>query len=190
MKFIGQILITSVTRLDEMISTLWGFVIAFGIGMFNFFAGYKVALLVVLASIIFDGIWGVAAARKQGKFALSELMRDTLKKIGAYGTALVMVMLIENLAFGSHEMTSNEGTHSRFIVDIVATIVAAVEFWSICGNILIVHPNAVFFRLLKLPLIGEIARKLKISEDEVKEIFDNQEKANNNNGSSGNNLTA
>ena len=99
-------------------------------------------------------------------------------------------MLIENLAFGSHEMMSNEGAHSRFIVDIVATIVAAVEFWSICGNILIVHPNAVFFRLLKMPLIGEIARKLKISEDEVKEIFDNQEKANNNNGSSGNNLTA
>lgn len=190
MKFITQILVTSIYRLDEMISTMWGFVIASLIGMLNFFAGYKVALLVVLASIIFDGIWGVAAARKQNKFALSELMRDTLKKIGAYGTALVMVMLIENLAFGSHEMTSSEGTHSRFIVDIVATIVAAVEFWSICGNILIVHPNAVFFRLLKMPLIGEIARKLKISEDEVKEIFDNQEKANNNNGSSGNNLTA
>lgn len=188
MGFISQILGSVVHRLDEMISTLWGFVIACAIGLFNFFAGYKVALVVVLTAVIFDGIWGIAAARKQNKFALSELMRDTLKKVGAYGTALVMVMLIENLAFGSHQMMSNEGAHSRFIVDIVATIVAAVEFWSICGNILIVHPNAVFFRLLKLPLIGEIARKLKISEDEVKEIFDKQEKENNE--SSGNNLTA
>lgn len=190
MKFIAQILLTSINRLDEMISTIWGFFIACCIGMINFLAGYKIALLVVFVAILLDGIWGIAAARKQGKFALSELMRDTLKKIGAYGSALVMVMLIENLAFGSHEMLSTEGANSRFIVDIVATIIAAVEFWSICGNILIVHPNAVFFRLLKLPLIGEIARKLKISEDEVKEIFDNQKQANNNNGSSGNNLTA
>ena len=176
MGFIPQILSNLIHRLDEMISTLWGFVIAFAIGIMNFFAGYKVALLVVLMAIIFDGIWGIFAAHKRGEFAISELMRDTLKKISAYGTALVMVMLIENLAFGSHEVASNEGTHSRFIVDIVATIISAVEFWSICGNILIVYPNAVFFRLLKLPLVGEIARKLKVSEDKVKEIFEEQER--------------
>ncbi|MBE6319694.1 MAG: hypothetical protein E7075_01885 [Bacteroidales bacterium] len=176
MSFIPQILGSVVHRLDEMISTLWGFVIACAIGLFNFFAGYKVALVVVLTAVIFDGIWGIAAARKQNKFALSELMRDTLKKVGAYGTALVMVMLIENLAFGSHQVASNEGTNTRFVVDIVATVISAVEFWSICGNILIVYPNAVFFRLLKSPLIGEIARKLKMSEDQVKEIFDEQDK--------------
>lgn len=176
MGFISQILVSMIHRLDEMISTLWGFVIAFAIGLFNFFAGYKVALVVVLMAVIFDGIWGIAAARKQNKFALSELMRDTLKKVGAYGTALVMVMLIENLAFGSHQVASNEGTHTRFVVDVVATVIAAVEFWSICGNILIVYPNAVFFRLLKFPLVGEIARKLKMSEDEVKEIFEEQDR--------------
>ena len=176
MGFISQILVSMIHRLDEMISTLWGFVIALAIGLFNFFAGYKVALVVVLMAVIFDGIWGIAAARKQNKFALSELMRDTLKKVGAYGTALVMVMLIENLAFGSHQVASNEGTHTRFVVDVVATVIAAVEFWSICGNILIVYPNAVFFRLLKFPLVGEIARKLKMSEDEVKEIFEEQDR--------------
>lgn len=176
MGFISQILGSVVHRLDEMISTLWGFVIACAIGLFNFFAGYKVALIVVLMAILFDMIWGVAAARKRGKFMRSELLRDTVNKVAAYATALVMVMLIENLAFGSHEMMSNEGTHSRFIVDIVATVIAAVEFWSICGNILIVYPNAVFFRLLKSPLIGEIARKLKMSEDQVKEIFEEQDK--------------
>lgn len=176
MSFIPQILGSVVHRLDEMISTLWGFVIACAIGLFNFFAGYKVALVVVLTAVIFDGIWGIAAARKQNKFALSELMRDTLKKVGAYGTALVMVMLIENLAFGSHQIESCEGTSTRFIVDVVATVIAAVEFWSICGNILIIYPNAVFFRLLKFPLIGEIARKLKMSEDDVRKAFEEQDK--------------
>lgn len=176
MGFIPQILLTTIHRLDEMMSTIWGFVIACAIAMLNFFAGYRIALLVVFVAILFDGIWGIAAASKQGKFALSELMRDTLKKIGAYGTALVMVMMIENLAFGSHQVDSNEGTDTRFIVDVVATVISAVEFWSICGNILIVYPNAVFFRLLKSPLIGEIARKLKMSEEEVKEIFNDKKK--------------
>lgn len=145
--------------------------------MFNFFAGYKIALSVVLAAIIFDGIWGVAAARKTGKFILSELGKDTLKKIGAYGTALVMVILIENLAFGSHQIISDEGANTRFIVDIVATLIAAVEFWSICGNILIIYPNAIFFRLLKPTLIGEIARKMKLSEEKAKEMFEEEQKS-------------
>ena len=76
----------------------------------------------------------------------------------------------------NHQVLSNQGANTRYLVDIVATIIAAVEFWSICGNILIVYPNAVFFRLLKMPLIGEIARKLKVSEDEVKQIFNEQNK--------------
>ena len=90
MGFISQILGSVVHRLDEMISTLWGFVIACAIGLFNFFAGYKVALIVVLMAILFDMIWGVAAARKRGKFMRSELLRDTVNKVAAYATALVM----------------------------------------------------------------------------------------------------
>ncbi len=177
MSFIPQILITVIHRLDNMFNTISGLLITMALGIFNFFAGYKVALGVVLAAIIFDGIWGVAAARKSGKFILSELGKDTLKKIGAYGTALVMVMLIENLAFGSHQIISNEGANTRFIVDIVATLIAAVEFWSICGNILIIYPNAIFFRLLKPTLIGEIARKMKLSEEKAKEMFEEEKKS-------------
>lgn len=177
MGFILQILSTTVNRFERIISTAWGLLLTCVIGIFNFFAGYKVALGVVLAAIIFDGIWGVAAARKSGKFILSELGKDTLKKIGAYGTALVMVMLIENLAFGSHQIISNEGANTRFIVDIVATLIAAVEFWSICGNILIIYPNAIFFRLLKPTLIGEIARKMKLSEEKAKEMFEEEKKS-------------
>ena len=177
MSFIPQILITVIHRLDNMFNTISGLLITMALGIFNFFAGYKVALGVVLAAIIFDGIWGVAAARKTGKFILSELGKDTLKKIGAYGTALVMVILIENLAFGSHQIISDEGANTRFIVDIVATLIAAVEFWSICGNILIIYPNSIFFRLLKPTLIGEIARKMKLSEEKAKEMFEEEQKS-------------
>lgn len=176
MGFIAQHLTILAERLNAMTNTASGFIVTCLIAIFNFFAGYKIAIIVVVSAIMFDMIWGVAAARKRGKFMRSELLRDTVNKVAAYATALVMVMLIENLAFGSHEITNAEGAHTRFLVDIVATIIAAVEFWSICGNILIVRPNAVFFRLLKLPLTGEIARKLKVSEDEVKDILKEQTK--------------
>ena len=82
MGFILQILSTTINRLEGIISTAWGILFTCIIGMFNFFAGYKIALSVVLAAIIFDGIWGVAAARKTGKFILSELGKDTLKTWG------------------------------------------------------------------------------------------------------------
>lgn len=173
---ITNILNNLVDRIGNVLNNTGGLLITCLIAIMNFLAGYKIAIIVVLSAIFFDMVWGVAAARKRGQFVKSELLRDTLNKIGAYGTAIVMVMLIENLAFGSHEIMSNEGAHSRFIVDIVATLIAAVEFWSICGNILIVHPNAVFFRLLKSPLIGEIARKLKMSEQDVKEMLEQNKK--------------
>lgn len=172
MRFIITILTTAIERFDAMISTFAGFLLTMAIGVFNFFVGYKVALLVVFAAVFLDMVWGIAAARKQGRFTCSELARDTFSKIGAYGTALVMTILIENLIMGSHAMGSEEGTYVRWAVDIVASIIAAVEAWSICGNILIVRPNLPFFKLIRNPLVGEIARKLHISEDEVKEVFE------------------
>lgn len=173
MRFIVTILTTAIERFDAMISTFAGFLLTVAIAVFNFFVGYKVALLVVFAAVFLDMVWGIAAARKQGWFTCSELARDTFSKIGAYGTALVMTILIENLIMGSHAMGSEEGTYVRFAVDIVASIIASVEAWSICGNILIVRPNLPFFKLIRNPLVGEIARKLHISEDEVKEVFEN-----------------
>lgn len=178
MNHITTILITLITRFHSMIQSLSGLIITTCIATVNLFAGYKAAIAVTFTAILFDAIWGIAAARKQHKFILSELAKETIKKIGAYGTAIVMIILIENLAFGSHQIHNNHPANTRYLVDIVATCITAVEFWSICGNILIIYPNAIFFRLLKMPLIGEIARKLKISEEEVKKAFTQQNKNN------------
>jgi hypothetical protein len=52
--------------------------------------------------------------------------------------------------------------------------------WSISGHILIRFPNLLFFRLFRPALVGEIARKLQMSEEEVKEMFNENEKRNGN----------
>ena len=174
-----SILCATVVRLDSIMASFAGFVMSVVICCVNFLAGYKFAISVVLFSVVMDMIWGIAAAKSKGKYTRSELMRDTINKVGAYASALVMVMFIENLIAGSHQIGVEDGATVRWGVDIVASIISIVEAWSVCGNILIVWPNAVFFRIIRMPLIGEIARKLNVSEDEVKEIFNEQDKKNN-----------
>lgn len=124
------------------------------------------ALIAVLVCIILDAIWGITAAIKRGSYARSELMRDTLSKAGAYGSGLLMFMLIEALI----------GVGWTYGTDTLAAVICITELWSMSANILIVNPRVPFFRMLNKALTGEIARKLGISEDEVKVTFDEMAK--------------
>ena len=132
----------------------------------NFFAGYKLAFIGVLTCIFIDMFVGIWSAIKQQKYAKSELMRDTFSKIFIYCGAMVMTVFMEKLF----------NMDSIILTNIVAAIICATELWSIAGNALIINPRLHFFKVLKPALIGEIARKLHITEDEVKEAFIEEEK--------------
>lgn len=168
-----HVILTAVERFESMVSTIWGLICAMFVAIFEFLLGYKFAILVVFIAILLDMFWGIAAARAQGKYTRSELMRDTITKISAYGSVIIVVALLENLILGSHTIGNEEGASVRFGVDIVAFIISCIELWSMGGNILIVHPNAKFFKLMRMSLVGEIARKLNRPEEEVKEVFKN-----------------
>lgn len=172
MKSIYGVILTTIERFDSMISTFWGFVCALGIAIFEFLLGYKAAIGVVFAAVLMDMFWGIAAARSQGKYTRSELMRDTITKISGYGAALLLTALIENLIMGSHTIGIEEGAEVRWAVDVIAFIISCIEFWSMSGNILIVHPNFIFFKIIRMSLVGEIARKLNMNEDDVKDVFE------------------
>ena len=172
MKSVLGVILTMLERFDNMISTSWGFLCAVGIAVLEFVLGYKVAISVVFVAIVLDMFWGIAAALKQKKFLRSELMRDTITKVCAYGAALLMTAMLENLIAGSHTIGSEEGANTRWAVDVVAFIISCTEFWSISGNVLIVKPNSVFFRLIRMSLIDEIASKLGMQKEDVKEVFE------------------
>ena len=171
MKSIYDVISAIIERFDSMISTLGGFICAVLIALFEFLAGYKVAIGVVFAAVLLDMVWGIAAARAQKRYTRSELMRDTITKISAYGAAILMTALMENLIAGSHTIGNNEGAGMRWAVDIVAFVISCVEIWSMSGNILIVRPNSVFFKIIRMSLVGEIARKMNVPEEEVKKVF-------------------
>lgn len=172
MKNLYGLILTALTRFDNMISTFWGFVCALGIAVFDFFMGYKVAIGVVFVAVLLDMVWGIAAARSQGKYTRSELMRDTITKISGYGAAIILTALLENLIMGSHTIGVEEGAEVRWAVDVIAFVISCIEFWSMSGNILIVDPNFILFKLIRMSLVGEIARKLNMKEDDVKDVFE------------------
>ena len=124
-------------------------------------SGYEGRMFLILFCVIVDTYWGICNALCAGRFVLSDLLRNTINKILAYMSVFFVLLGIEKV----------EGMESELCTTIVVGLIAATELWSISGNILIRYPNLLFFRLLKPALIGEIARKLHVDEQQVEDIL-------------------
>ena len=131
-------------------------------------SGYEGMIFLLLFVVVVDALWGIANAVKAGKFVLSDLMRNTVGKILSYCSVFLVIVGIEKVI----------GIDSGICSAVVVGVIALTEVWSISGHILIRFPNLLFFRLFRPALVGEIARKLQMSEEEVKEMFNDNEKKN------------
>lgn len=155
-------LLTSIgIKLSSMVNSIWGLLIIFGTWLVEFLGGYELAIWSVITCVILDLFWGVWASIVRKRFAKSELFRETVTKLTAYATALLVFILCEKNIPGD----------TFFIVSIIATIMCGTELWSMSANILIVNPKAVFFKLLRPALKSEIASKLHVPEEEVDKIL-------------------
>lgn len=135
-------------------------------------SGYEGMICLLLFVVVVDACWGIANAVHAHRFVLSDLMRNTIGKILSYCSVFLVILGIEKVV----------GIESRICSAVVVGVIALTEVWSISGHILIRFPNLLFFRLFRPALVGEIARKLQMSEEEVKEMFNDNEK---NNGTKG-----
>lgn len=116
----------------------------------TFFASEKYAFTIVLVAVVLDAVFGIMVSVRNGKFALSKLGRVTTFKIVSYGASLVLVFMLEKLAHDT----------GFFGVKVVAAWAVACEFWSMSASILIIWPEAAFFRIMRRHLKGEMAAKL------------------------------
>lgn len=146
-------------KLDAISHTIQGWLVALGIILLDYIAGYEFAIGLVIGVTIMDAAWGIAVSIKRGKFALSELARLTVAKFAVYGCALLTFIGIDRL------VTLTIATPT------IAAAITLVEMWSACGSMLIIHPKMPFLRLLKKALTGEIAAKLGISPEDVEEAL-------------------
>lgn len=122
-----------------------------------FFAPEAYTFGAVFIAIILDAVFGITVSVRNGGFALSKLMRVTLFKIFSYGAALLLVMLAERLL------------HDTGLVGIkvAAGWALACEFWSMSASILIIWPEAAFFKIMRKQLHGEMQAKLGTDIDSV-----------------------
>lgn len=163
-KFFGYILHVG-ERFSAILHTVQGWIAALVLLIADYIAGHEFAVGLVVAITIMDAVWGIAVSIKRGKFALSELARLTVAKFAVYGCAMLTFIGIDRIIDADITTTA------------IATVITLVEFWSSCGSMLILYPNLPALRLLKKALIGEIASKLHIPEEEVEKVLEEFDKS-------------
>ena len=63
-----------IPKIQELFQSVWGvFLVVIGY-VANFFGGYVMAITAVVTCVVVDLIWGILSARKQHKYAQSELI--------------------------------------------------------------------------------------------------------------------
>lgn len=149
MKFTAFIL-HQLILFHKVAASFYGWALALLCNVFAFFAPEKYAFTVVFVAVFFDAFFGAWVAINSGRFLLSKLGRLSFLKIISYGAALVLIYMVELMA--------HDGTF--IAVRVAAGWAAACEFWSMSAHILILWPNAAFFKILRKHLRGEIAAKL------------------------------
>lgn len=158
------------TKIGEVLQHFWGWFAAIGLFIADIFAGHAFIVNLVIAVTIMDAVWGIAVSLSQSKFALSELMRQTVGKIAVYGCALFGVAGVDLYL---RNQTSLEMTITTAVIGVVIVL---TELWSSAGSMLILFPDFPFLRIMQKALTGEIARKLQIPEEEVKEVLNTKHK--------------
>ena len=150
----------SIARIPQVLSTGWGWATLASLSVLDYIAGHSFVVFLVVAATLIDAVWGIAVSLKKGEFTKSELARLTIAKLAVYGCVMFVFIGLDKFI------------NSTITASIIGAAIVLVEFWSSCASMLILYPNFLFLRLLKKALTGEIASKLGVSEDEVKEILE------------------
>lgn len=163
-------LIGFLENIKKVLTSAYGIMSTAVISVLNYFAPERFCFLIVLIFVGFDFIWGVAASKVQRKFVLSYLLRETVKKLLIYSSALIAVYMAEDI------------THHYDLIGIkvVTTIICACEFWSTSASMLIVKPDMPFLKIFRLQLRGEIEHKLGKNVDAILKDDDNGKEEENN----------
>ena len=82
-------------QIGHALSSIWGWIILIVTMLLTFIEPEKMSFIVVGLAVFADLFWGIIASLKLHKFILSKALRETVKKIGVYSFALVMVFVIE-----------------------------------------------------------------------------------------------
>ena len=157
-------------KLLAVLEQSWGCGLWLMGSLLSFLSPVKYGLLAILVFVVADLVFGTAVSLRKERFILSYLLRETPAKLVVYFGSALLIFTAEALFFDK----------TFFITKSVVALACVCEGWSILGNWLVLFPNMLFPRLLKLQLKGEVEKKLGTeihTELDNSELGDNSELA-------------
>ena len=136
-------------KLQMVLNHSWGWIISGMIFLLNFISPVKYAFAAMGVAITADLLFGMFSAKKQVNLPITKRKRyprqgDRLFRFHARGIVTERIFTQDN----------------AIITKAGCTLACVCELWSMLGSALIIWPNMMFPKLLKLQLKGEIESKL------------------------------
>lgn len=129
----------------------------------TYLMGVKDYIFFIVIAVVLDAIFGViVSVTKKKKFFESGRLRDSIIKLFFYLCVILLILFIDVIS----------GNDSYIAIRIVAPIIIFCEIWSILTSYVILQPKSIAAKLLKRFMIGEIARKLGKTDEEIKETIE------------------
>lgn len=118
----------------------------------------------ILAAMAIDQFWGMASAKKRGRFALSTSIVKLSVKLAIYLTIFVMVMIGETVLSKDYFILTR----------LTTTLLASAELLSSCAHILVIAPETKIVKVFSKFFVGEIAKKMQMKTSELEKILNNE----------------
>lgn len=129
----------------------------------TYLMGVRDYIIFIVIAVALDAIFGViVSVTKKGKFFESGRLRDSIIKLFFYLCVILLILFIDVIS----------GNDSYIAIRIVAPIIIFCEIWSILTSYVILQPKSIAAKLLKRFMVGEIAKKLGKTEEEIKETIE------------------
>ena len=150
-------------KLATAISSAWGWFIGIPALTFSLIDDDAMLLTkIIWVTLSIDLCFGTWNAIKSKRHVLSQAIMVTVMKYAIYSALFWLVVLAE------------KGVDADWFIASRAAFAfcMAAEIWSVTGHVAIIYPKFIFVRVLRKALVGEVARKLNVTEEEALEILD------------------
>jgi hypothetical protein len=151
------------SKLYNTLHTLlgWGmFIMALMLSTFGVKAMLFHWILIAMAFDLFFGTW---SSLKRKQFHISTALVSTAIKLVMYLVIFCIPMILEKILLNKDLLMGTT---------IVTAFICSAEFFSSIAHMLIIKPDFIVVKIFRKFLIAEVARKMKVSHEEVMTMFD------------------
>lgn len=154
-----SIISSILSKIIAILSNTWGLVLSLSSSLLLYTLPVHTFIIVITILVAADLLLGVWINRRN---ILSHRLRDTLIKLVFYIFTLVFSFCIEN------------SIKVLLLTPMLFSVMAIIELISVCANMSIVLPNVKFFKLIRIMLKSEIAKKSGLDEKIVDDIIEDK----------------